>query len=59
MHDVDDQDGDVAEGGAAITEVGEGLVAGGVDDQEAGQFQIHELKKERNDEELRHQVFDN
>lgn len=40
VHEVDDQDGEVAEGGAAGPEVGEGLVAGRVDDQEAGDLQV-------------------
>ena len=40
VHQVNYEDGDVAEGGAAGTEVGEGLVAGGVDDEEAGEFEV-------------------
>ena len=43
MHDVDDEDGHVAEGGAAVAQVGEGLVARGVDDQQAGQLDVVEL----------------
>lgn len=35
MHDVDDEDGDVAEGGAAVAKVRERFVAGSVDNQEA------------------------
>ena len=40
MHDVDHEDGDVAERRAAVAKVGERLVAGSVDDQEARQFDV-------------------
>jgi len=36
VHDVDDEDGDVAEAGAPAAEIGERLVPRGVDDQQAG-----------------------
>ena len=45
MHDVDDEDGDVAEGGAAVPQVREGLVAGCVDDEQAGQLYVVELER--------------
>lgn len=35
VHDVDDQDGDVAEGRSTVSKVREGFVAGRVDDQKA------------------------
>ena len=44
MHDVDDEDGDVAETRTAITQVGERLVTGCVDDQKAGKSNVVELK---------------
>ena len=44
MHDVDDEDGDVAEGGSPVAQVREGLVAGRVDDQQPGQLYVVELK---------------
>lgn len=44
MHDVNDEDGHVAEGGSAVAQVGEGLVAGSVDDQQAGQPHVVELE---------------
>ena len=42
MHDVDDEDGDVAEGGAPVAQVREGLVARRVDDQQARQLDVVE-----------------
>ena len=42
MHDVDDEDGDVAEGGPPVAQVREGLVARGVDDQQARKLDVVE-----------------
>ena len=42
MHDVDDEDGDVAEGGPPVAQVREGLVARSVDDQQAGELDVVE-----------------
>ena len=41
VHQVHHEDGDVAEGAAPGAEVGEGLVAGGVDHQHARQLHVH------------------
>ena len=38
VHDVDDEDGDVAERRTSVAEVRERLVARGVDDQKSGKF---------------------
>ena len=46
MHNVNNEDGDVTESGATITEVGEGLVAGRVDDQQTRELQFAKLKEE-------------
>ena len=40
VHDVDDEDGDVAQRGAAVAKVRERLVAGRVDDQKSGKLHI-------------------
>ena len=39
MHDVDDEDGEIAKRGASRSQVGERLVTWGVDDEEAWDFQ--------------------
>lgn len=44
VHYIDDEDGQVATGRTPGTEVGERLVPGGVDDQEAGNFKRIALK---------------
>ena len=44
VHQVDDQDGDVAQGRAAVAQVGEGLVARRVDDQQAGETDVERLR---------------
>ncbi len=38
VHEVDDEDGNIAETAAALAQVGEGLVAGGVHHQETRQL---------------------
>ena len=48
VHDVDHEDCDVAKGRPAIAKVGERLVAGGVDDQEAGQLDLFKLFRDIN-----------
>jgi len=40
VHDVDDEDGQIAEGRTSGSEVGERLVTGGVDNKEAGKFEF-------------------
>jgi hypothetical protein len=40
VHDVDDQNGDVAERRTARPQVGERLVPGGVDDEETGHLKL-------------------
>ena len=40
VHQVDDEDGDIAEARAARAQVGEGLVARGVDDEQAREAQV-------------------
>ena len=44
MHDVDDEDGDVAEGGSPVAQVREGLVPRSVDDEEARKLDVVELE---------------
>ena len=40
MHNIDDQDGNITERRASITQVAERLVARGVDDQKTGHFEL-------------------
>jgi hypothetical protein len=40
VHDVDNQNGNVAKGGASRTQVREGLVTGRVDDQQTGYLEL-------------------